>query len=226
MSTKGCDPGLSLPKFIRHSVGLTGTKDNCHGGCVGACTVMMSRWCQDGGKYEHRAMASCSLALGSVHRSNITTVEGVGTAKKPHLVQQRLHDCHAVQCGYDTPGLVMTMYSLLVQHEKLTMQDLVLNLGGNISRCNGYRSVLEAFKVFTESPSRERELFENNLPDELKNSDVFPLVFEGENTSWTIIKKIKDAKELVKDRKKNSSMATLLLGQSPRKLLQLRSLTV
>jgi len=201
VSATGCDPGLPLLKFIRRNLGLTGTKENCHGGCVGACTVMVSRWCPERKKYEHRAVSSCSLALASVHRTNITTVEGVGTLKKPHLIQQRLHQSNAVQCGYDTPGLVMTMFSLLVQYENITMQDLVKNLSGNLSRCNGYRSVLEAFKVFTMKPSKERKSFENGLSDALKDGDTYPLKFEGQKTNWTIVDKVQDAKDYIKDLK-------------------------
>eukprot|EP00092_Neocalanus_flemingeri_P025645 GFUD01027803.1.p1 GENE.GFUD01027803.1~~GFUD01027803.1.p1 ORF type:complete len:1247 (+),score=295.15 GFUD01027803.1:47-3787(+) len=220
VTTAGCDPGLPLVKFIRGNLALTGTKENCHGGCVGACTVLLSRWCGERGSYEHRAVSSCSLALGSLHRTNITTVEGVGTVKKPHLVQQRLHDCHAVQCGYDTPGLVMAMYALLVQYEDLSMEDLINGLCGNVSRCNGYRAVLEAFKVFTEEPSRERESFEKGLSRDLKATDVFPLHFEGEKSSWTIVEKVKDSKEMIKDQKE------FFYGNPPANLISDRVVTV
>ena len=184
-------------KFIRQNLELTGTKENCHAGCTGACTVMLSRWCNERQMYEHRAVSSCSMALGSLHRTNITTVEKVGSTNNPHLIQQRLHDCHAVQCGYDTPGLVMAMYALLVHQETITMHDLVKKLSGNLSRCNGYRAVLEAFKVFTTQPSGERKEFEKDLPDDLKSDDTYPVTFKGEKTCWTIVEKVRDAKSFI-----------------------------
>lgn len=163
--------------------------------------MMLSRWCMERKEYEHRAVSSCTLALGSLHRTSITTVEGVGSPDNPHQIQQRLHDCHAVQCGYDTPGLVMAMYAMLVQQENISMQDIIQKLSGNLSRCNGYRAVLEAFKVFTTQPSDEREKFESKLPDDLKSNDSYPITFQGEKTRWTIVEKVKDAKPFINDPK-------------------------
>ena len=194
VDTAGLDPGLPLIKLLRHELKLTGTKDNCDGGCTGACTVLMSRWSSARRMFDHRAVSSCSLALGSLHRVHITTVEGVGTPDSPHPIQTRLHVSHAIQCGYDSPGFVMTMYSLLVQKETITMEDLIENLSGNLSRCNGYRAIIEAFKVFTLSPSREKLSFEKHVSDDLKNEDEYPIIFKGKKTTWTVVESIAEAK--------------------------------
>ena len=93
-------------------------------------------------------MSSCCLPLATVHRTHVTTVEGVGTSKKPHPVQSRLVGCHAVQCGYDTPGLVMAIYSALVRKDHVTAEEIIKQCDGVLSRCNGYRAVVKAVKTF------------------------------------------------------------------------------
>jgi len=191
--TDNCDPGQSLLQYLRLNLELKGTKSNCEGGCTGNCTVLVSKWSPRTGSYEHRAMSSCCLPLGSLHLSHITTVEGVGTASNPHPIQERLYRCHAVQCGYDTPGFVMATYSLIVQRERVTIQDIIENLAGVFSRCNGYRSVVESLQSFEGSTNNERAKLEAKFSDRLKTVPSFPLVFKGPQTTWTTLKKVEDA---------------------------------
>jgi len=191
--TEGCDPGQPLLQYLRLNCELKGTKSNCEGGSTGNDTVLLSKWNSKTGCYDHRAISSCSIPIGALHRSHITTVEGVGTAEDPHPIQQRLYKCHAVQCGYDTPGFVMAMYALIVQRKAVTIQDIVENLAGCFSRCNGYRSVVESLQSFEGSTNNERAKLEAKFPEMLKAAPTYPLVFKGAQTTWTTLKKVDDA---------------------------------
>ena len=145
--------------------GLKGAKNNCAYGDTGASNVIMSTWNPVKKKFVHRTISASSVLLGSCHRSNITTIEGIGSQAKPHPLQTRLAECHAVQCGFGSPGEIVSMFGLLLQKANPTMADVEAAQVGNISRCTGYRAVLEAFKVFTEKPIPELRLdFNKNLP--------------------------------------------------------------
>jgi len=183
VSTAGCDPSDSLVSFIRDTCGLKGTKSNCDYGSTGADTVVMSSWNRGLAKFTHRTISACSTPLASAHRTNITTVEGIGSTSSPHLLQTRLAACHAVQCGYDSPGTVLSTYGLLLNNTQPSMQQLESSQVGNISRCSGYRAVIEAFKVFTEMRNDEAVKLEATLPDELKMEDSEPAVFKG-TVTW------------------------------------------
>jgi len=182
VDTTGFDPCDSLVSFIRDRAGLKGTKSNCEYGCTGACSVVMSSWHPGQSKYIHRTISSCSTPLASAHRTNITTVEGIGTESSPHPLQTRMASCHAVQCGYDSPGVIVSAYGLLLNTSQPTMEQLERSQVGNISRCSGYRAVLEAFKVFTEMRNDEAVKLEAILPDELRMEDTEPAVFKGSST--------------------------------------------
>ena len=98
----------------------------------------------------------------------MTTVEGVGTEAAPHPLQTRLASCHGVQCGYDSPGIIMSAFSLLVTSARPSPAQLESAMAGNLSRCNGYRAVLEAFQVFTEKENEDRVRLEAGLPLDLQ----------------------------------------------------------
>ena len=98
-----------------------------------------------------------------------------------------------MQCAYDTPGLVVAAYALMVQRETLTIQEIVKNLDGVFSRCNGYRSVVEALQFFEGSTNNEKERLEEKFSEQMKVAPTYPLIFKGNQTSWTTVKKIEDA---------------------------------
>jgi len=147
--------------------------------------VVMSSWQPSQQRFLHRTVSASSVLLGSCHRTNITTVEGIGTQAKPHAIQTRLAEYHAVQCGFDSPGTVVSMYGLLLNNEAPSMKDIEASQVGNISRCSGYRAVLEAFRVFTEkSNTGTLAQHEANLPDALKSEDSEPVVLRGHGVAW------------------------------------------
>ncbi|KAK9811378.1 hypothetical protein WJX72_002855 [[Myrmecia] bisecta] len=137
----------TLLQYLR-DVGLTGTKLGCGEGGCGACTVMVSSY--DSGALVHRSVNACLCPVYAVEGMHVVTVEGIGNSRDGlHPVQERLAKAHGSQCGFCTPGFVMSMYSLLrSKPEPPTEEEIEDNLAGNLCRCTGYRPILDAFKVF------------------------------------------------------------------------------
>uniref|UniRef100_A0A8C0VUG1 aldehyde oxidase n=1 Tax=Cyanistes caeruleus TaxID=156563 RepID=A0A8C0VUG1_CYACU len=131
------------------SVCLTGTKYGCGGGGCGACTVMISTYEPASKKIRHYSANACLLPICSLYGAAVTTVEGVGSTKtRIHPVQERLAKCHGSQCGFCTPGMVMSIYTLLRNHPEPTSEQMIAALAGNLCRCTGYRPILDACKTF------------------------------------------------------------------------------
>ncbi|XP_015270433.1 PREDICTED: aldehyde oxidase 3-like, partial [Gekko japonicus] len=144
------DPEELLLNYLRKCLRLTGTKYGCGIGGCGACTVMVSTYNPDTKKIRHFPANSCLLPLCSLYGAAVTTVEGVGSTKtKLHPIQKRLAECHGSQCGFCTPGMVMSMYSLLRNHPEPTMEQISAALDGNLCRCTGYRPIIDSFSAFS-----------------------------------------------------------------------------
>ncbi|XP_076621123.1 xanthine dehydrogenase rosy isoform X1 [Colletes latitarsis] len=145
------DPEWTLLWYLRDKLHLTGTKLGCAEGGCGACTVMISKLDHRTGIITHLAANACLTPICAVHGLAITTVEGIGSVKtKLHPVQERIAKAHGSQCGFCTPGIVMSMYALLRSTPKPTMKDLEIAFQGNLCRCTGYRPIIEAYRTFTE----------------------------------------------------------------------------
>ncbi|XP_076656021.1 xanthine dehydrogenase rosy [Halictus rubicundus] len=145
------DPEWTLLWYLRNKLHLTGTKLGCAEGGCGACTVMISKLDRETGNISHLAVNACLTPVCAVHGLAVTTVEGIGSVKtKLHPVQERIAKAHGSQCGFCTPGIVMSMYALLRSTPKPTMKDLEIAFQGNLCRCTGYRPIIEAYKTFTE----------------------------------------------------------------------------
>uniref|UniRef100_A0A672GRA1 2Fe-2S ferredoxin-type domain-containing protein n=1 Tax=Salarias fasciatus TaxID=181472 RepID=A0A672GRA1_SALFA len=144
------DPEMTLLTYLRRKLGLTGTKLGCAEGGCGACTVMLSRYQTDTNQLQHHAVNACLAPLCSLHLVAVTTVEGIGSvARKLHPVQERIALSHGSQCGFCTPGIVMSMYALLRNNPTPTMESQCFFLSGNLCRCTGYRPILEGYRTFT-----------------------------------------------------------------------------
>ncbi|KAM6945776.1 xanthine dehydrogenase/oxidase [Aplochiton taeniatus] len=144
------DPEMTLLTYLRRKLGLTGTKLGCAEGGCGACTVMLSRYHPHLGRVHHHSVNACLAPLCSLHHCAVTTVEGIGcVAGKLHPVQERIAKAHGSQCGFCTPGIVMSMYALLRNNPTPHMTDIEEAFQGNLCRCTGYRPILEAYKTFT-----------------------------------------------------------------------------
>ena len=129
------EPRTLLVQFIRESAGLTGTNIGCDTSSCGACTVHLNG----------ESIKSCTVLAAQVDGMEITTIEGLaeddGTL---HPMQQAFHECHALQCGYCTPGMVMACVSLVDENRNLTESEVREGLEGNLCRCTGYHNIVKA----------------------------------------------------------------------------------
>ncbi|KAL4238443.1 hypothetical protein ACF0H5_003151 [Mactra antiquata] len=147
---KNAEPETTLLQYLRQKLCLTGTKLGCGEGGCGACTVMISKYDHNRKKICHFSVNSCLAPLCSLHGMAVTTVEGIGSVKNGlHPVQERLAKSHGSQCGFCTPGIVMSMYTLLRNDPQPTIQHMEKAFEGNLCRCTGYRPILDGFRTFT-----------------------------------------------------------------------------
>jgi carbon-monoxide dehydrogenase small subunit len=134
-------PWTTLLEVLRDQLGLTGAKRGCNQGVCGACTVMI-----DG-----RPTRSClSLAMNCEGRE-ITTVEGLAPAGELAPVQQAIMDGNGLQCGFCTPGMLISAQALLDRKEKLSAEEVQRGLSGNLCRCSGYRKIVQAIVTASEA---------------------------------------------------------------------------
>ncbi|XP_059046310.1 xanthine dehydrogenase [Achroia grisella] len=151
------DPDWTLLWYLRKKLRLTGSKLGCSEGGCGACTVMVSKYNRKENKIIHLAVNACLAPVCSMHGLAVTTVEGIGSTKeKLHPVQERIAKAHGSQCGFCTPGIVMSMYTLLRSRQNIKYSDLEVAFQGNLCRCTGYRAIIEGYKTFTEDWELQR----------------------------------------------------------------------
>jgi xanthine dehydrogenase iron-sulfur cluster and FAD-binding subunit A len=140
-------PSLSLLDYLRDTGKLRGTKYGCGEGGCGACTVTLTSWDPVHMKVIHRSIDSCLTPLCSLDQCVVTTVEGIGSKRTGmHQIQEEIAHHHGSQCGFCTPGVVMSAYSALCNHEHPTIEDFEDGLDGNLCRCTGYRPIIDALK--------------------------------------------------------------------------------
>ncbi|KAI6200324.1 Ferredoxin [Aphelenchoides besseyi] len=141
---KNVDQRTTLAAYLRDRLKLTGTKIGCNEGGCGACTVMISDVDPLSENIRHYSANSCLTPVCMVFGKAVTTVEGIGSTMsgRLHPVQERLSKAHGSQCGFCTPGFIMSMYSLLRNKPKPTTNDVDEALQGNLCRCTGYRPIL------------------------------------------------------------------------------------
>jgi carbon-monoxide dehydrogenase small subunit len=125
---------LTLADFLRHDLNLTGTHLGCEHGVCGACTVLV-----DG-----RSTRSCLMFAVQANGTEVTTVEGLAPEGKLNVLQQAFVDNHGLQCGFCTPGMLMTLTELLREKPDPTEQDVREALTGNLCRCTGYAGIVAA----------------------------------------------------------------------------------
>ncbi len=128
------DQGKNLLSVIREDVGLTGTKEGCDDCECGACMVLL-----DG-----QPVNSCSYLAVQAQGRTVTTIEGVMQGEEMHALQRNLLDEGGVQCGFCTPGMIMSAHALLDRNSNPTPEDVKIGLSGNLCRCTGYAKILAA----------------------------------------------------------------------------------
>ena len=136
-------PTTTLLEFLRDRLGRTGTKEGCAEGDCGACTVVVGELA--GERIRYRAVNSCIRFLPTLDGKEVVSVESL---KAPdgtlHPVQRAMVDCHASQCGFCTPGFVMSLFALYLNQDRAERSEVVSALAGNLCRCTGYRPIIDA----------------------------------------------------------------------------------
>ncbi len=141
------EPRETLVEVLRDHMGLTGTKEGCGTGECGSCTVLV----------EGRPILSCLIPAVECHKQNIVTIEGIGKENRLSPVQQAFVDCGAIQCGFCTPGMVLSSEVLLKENPKPEETDIYKALEGNLCRCTGYNKIIEAVHLASKQMIAEEE---------------------------------------------------------------------
>jgi carbon-monoxide dehydrogenase small subunit len=133
--TAEIDPRTLLVEFLRNDLGLTGTHVGCDTGQCGACTVHL-----DG-----NAVKACTILAAQANGAAVVTIEGLAAADGTmHPMQAAFKDCHGLQCGFCTPGMVMSAIDLVQRHPQASEQTIREELEGNLCRCTGYHNIVKA----------------------------------------------------------------------------------
>lgn len=127
------DPTKVLLDFLREDVGLTGVKKGCEIGECGACTILLNK----------KAVSSCMVLVGQIHGQEILTIEGL-KSELINCIEKSLLDAGAVQCGFCTPAMIMSILSLLYENPNPTSEQIRRCIDGNLCRCTGYRQIIES----------------------------------------------------------------------------------
>jgi aerobic-type carbon monoxide dehydrogenase small subunit (CoxS/CutS family) len=130
------DPERTLLSVLRDDLGLTGAKYGCGEGHCGACTVLI-----DG-----RAVRSCSTRVEAAAEKKISTIEGLAAGDKLHAIQEAFLDIGAMQCGYCTPGMILSALALLSKNPQPTRDEIIIGMNGNICRCGTYNRIITAIE--------------------------------------------------------------------------------
>ncbi len=194
------DLELNLLEYLRKE-GFTGCKKVCSEGGCGACTVILSRWIETQKKIEHIPVTSCLVPIPTVHKMQITTIEGIAklTTDAIHPICDAFYQLGASQCGFCTPGFILALVARLENQKVFFKNELEHIFDGNLCRCTGYRPILDAASVFCQDPLENSE-YSHDIRSWKKRlnkcktlSDVFPDEFkvpieefyiQGSESSW------------------------------------------
>ncbi len=138
------EPQETLAEVLREQLGLTGTKEGCGTGECGSCTVLLAG----------RPVLSCLVLAMECQGQEVTTIEGLSVAGRLTPVQQAFQDRGAVQCGFCTPGMVLSATALLAENPRPSEAEIKKGLEGNLCRCTGYNKILEAVKLAAERTNK------------------------------------------------------------------------
>ena len=137
---RSVEPRLLLSDFLRQELGLTGTHVGCEHGVCGACTIILNG----------DSIRACLMLAVQADRAMVETVEGLSSIHKLSALQQAFHQHHALQCGYCTPGMLMTIRDLMRKYPLATDEEIREGLSGNLCRCTGYEHIVRAVRALVE----------------------------------------------------------------------------
>jgi xanthine dehydrogenase small subunit len=158
LTIENIDPNLTVLQYLREIQFNTGTKEGCASGDCGACTVVLAELdSDDNNQLTYNSINACITFVGSIHGKQLITVEDLKDGAKLHHAQQTMVDNHGTQCGFCTPGFVMSSFALHKHNNQPTRAEVLEALAGNLCRCTGYRSIIEA--AITSSAGIEEDSF-------------------------------------------------------------------
>ncbi len=131
------EPRLLLSDFLRHDLGLTGTHVSCEHGVCGSCTIL----------FDGQPVRSCLMFAVQANGHEILTVEGLGTPEDLHPLQEAFWEAHSVQCGFCTPGFLMTLVPFLEENPNPNESEIRAAISGNLCRCTGYQHIVDGVKL-------------------------------------------------------------------------------
>jgi carbon-monoxide dehydrogenase small subunit len=137
---RAVEPRLLLSDFLRHDLGLTGTHVGCEHGVCGACTVL----------FDGQPVRSCQMFAVQTNGHQVTTVEGLGTPDNLHPIQEAFREAHGAQCGFCTPGILMSLVPFLKENPDPSEHEIREAIAGNLCRCTGYQHIVDAVKLAAE----------------------------------------------------------------------------
>ena len=143
---RSVEPRMLLSDFLRHELGLTGTHVGCEHGVCGACSVLFDR----------QPVRSCLMFAVQANGHEILTIEGLGTIDNLHPIQESFREAHGVQCGFCTPGFIMTLVPYLEKNPDPDEREIRQAISGNICRCTGYQHIVDAVKLAAKKMSVEK----------------------------------------------------------------------
>jgi len=134
--TDEVEPRLLLVHYVRENLGLTGTNIGCDTSSCGACTLHVNG----------ESVKSCTMLAVQADGQELTTIEGLADGETLHPMQEAFRECHGLQCGYCTPGMIMSGYALLQKKPNPSEDEIVRSMNGNICRCGTYQRIIAAIK--------------------------------------------------------------------------------
>ncbi|MBI3064403.1 MAG: (2Fe-2S)-binding protein [Deltaproteobacteria bacterium] len=137
VQTREVEPRLLLVDFLRDMAGLTGTHVGCDTSICGACTVILNG----------TAVKSCTVLTVQADGADLLTIEGLAHGEKLHPLQEAFWECHGLQCGFCTPGMILSAYQLLKRNPQPTEAEIRHALDGNLCRCTGYQHIVDAVQM-------------------------------------------------------------------------------
>ncbi len=159
------EQGLNAVSLIKR-LGFKGTKIGCNEGDCGACTIALAPI----GESQFNAVASCILDATKLDGMQVITIEGLGNTKKLHLIQKAVRDCYGVQCGFCTPGIIMSLFCLFSNNSRPTMREVEIALQGNICRCTGYEGIRNATIRIIEDIDKSKNVYNLIIPKFVKKA--------------------------------------------------------
>ena len=168
-SVSDIDPNITVLDYLREHLHKKGTKEGCASGDCGACTVVLGE--SDGEAMRYKSVNACITLLGSLHGKQLITVEDLKSGNELHPVQQAMVDCHGSQCGFCTPGFVMSMFAYRKNNDSPDRESINEALGGNLCRCTGYRPIVDAAVQMFE-PSAEDQFTKTETDSATKLNQI------------------------------------------------------